>query len=140
MIGNPLRTKGPILFTGLTRAAQRPASAIRGASLWISWKSTLLTFCMVPLAIACQRKAPGPEECHELAVRWVGSVRGGPGVGLRGRRARVAANDDAVLERTTACLTTPYDRVLLECVRASGAIVQCYEAFEARREARLTRP
>lgn len=95
---------------------------------------------MVPLAVACQRKAPGPEECHDLAVRWVGSVRWGSGVGPRGRRTRVVTDDDVVLERTTACLTTPYDRELIECVRAGRAIVQCYEAFEARHGAGLTRP
>jgi hypothetical protein len=103
-------------------------------------ESTLFLLCMVPLAVACQRKAPGPDECHDLAVRWVGAVRGGLGAGHRGRRARSAGDDDAVLERTTKCLTTPYDRALVECVRSSGAIVQCYEAFEARHEARLARP
>jgi hypothetical protein len=95
---------------------------------------------MVPLAVACQRKAPGPEECHDLAVRWVGAVRWGAGTGVRGRRVRVASDEDAVLERTTECLTTPYDRELIECVRARGTIVPCYEAFEARREGRLTSP
>jgi hypothetical protein len=140
MIGNRLRTRGPLLFTGQTTAAQRPAAAIRGAFMWISSKSTFFLFCMVPLAVACQRKAPGPEECHDLAVRWVSTVRWGGGAPVRGGRARVAPDDDAVLERTTRCLTTPYDRELVECVRVrGGAIVDCYEAFEARHGVGLTR-
>ena len=142
MIGNPLRTRGPRLLTGQTRDARGLAAAVAGAFIWFFAKSTLFLFCMVPLAVACQRKAPGPEECHDLAVRWVGAVRwgSGAGVGVRGRRVRAAPEDGAVLERTTACLTTPYDRELVECVRASSAIVACYEAFEARHAGRLTRP
>jgi hypothetical protein len=108
--------------------------------MWISTKSTLFLFCMVPLAVACQRKAPGPEECHALAVRWVNAVRWGGGAAPRGRRVRFAQEDDAVLERTTLCLTTPYDRELVECVRVRGAIVDCYEAFEARHGVGLTQP
>lgn len=132
MIGNPLRTGGPLSITGQTRVPLRLVAAIRGASMWISSKPIFFLFCMVPLAVACQRKAPGPEECHDLAVRWVNAVRWGGGVAPRGRRVRFARDDDAVLERTTLCLTTPYDRQLVECVRVRGAIVDCYEAFEAR--------
>lgn len=140
MIGNPLRTRGAPPYTGLTRAARRLATAVGRAFMWISSNSTLFILCMVPFAVACQRKAPGPEECHDLAVRWVGSVRWGTAGGPRGRRTRVVTDDDVVLERTTACLTTPYDKELIECVRAGRAIMQCYEAFEARHGAGLTRP
>jgi hypothetical protein len=140
MIGNPLRTRGPFSSTGHTRGPRRLTAAIRGAFMRISSNLPFFLFCMVPLAVACQRKAPGPEECHDLAVRWVNAVRWGGGLAPRGRHVRFARDDDAVLERTTLCLTTPYDRELLECVRVRGTIVDCYEAFEARHGGMRTQP
>jgi hypothetical protein len=140
MIGNSLRTGGPLSFTGQTRCARWVLGPIRAALGWISTQPTFFLICMVPLAVACQRKAPGPEECHDLAVRWVKSVRWGAAAGPRGRRARLLPDEDAVLERTTVCLTTPYDRELVDCVRARGDIVQCYEAFEGRHRVGLTQP
>ena len=140
MIGNSLRTGRLRWFTGQNRPAQRPPAALLWAFTRVFMRSMVFLICMMPVAVACQRKAPGPEECHDLAVRWVNSVRFGGGAGLRGRRIRLAPDDDAVLERTTKCLTTPYDRELVECVRASGEILQCYRAFEARHGDALTRP
>jgi hypothetical protein len=140
MIGNSLRTGGRLSFTGQTRSARWALVAIQAALGWFFTPRTFFLFCMVPLAVACQRKAPGPEECHDLAVRWVKSVRSAAAVGPRGRRPRLLPDEDAVLERTTVCLTTPYDRELVDCVRARGDIVQCYEAFEARHRVGLTQP
>jgi hypothetical protein len=97
-------------------------------------KSTLATLCFVTLAVACQRKAPGPDECHRLAVRWVEATRPFRNIGTFGRR-RIAlppAEDDAVLERTTRCLTTPYDREFVACVDARRDVLDCYRAFEFR--------
>ena len=79
---------------------------------------------------ACARKAPGPEECHELARAWV----------FRERATRIPRfgglvlepGEDAILERTTQCLTTPYDRELVECIGAGGSPRACFAAFQNR--------
>jgi hypothetical protein len=77
----------------------------------------------------CARRAPGPEECHDLALYWV-----------LGPRARVVqrfgpAAEEAILDRTTKCLTTPYDRELVQCVTAGGPTRRCLAAFESRHRA-----
>lgn len=85
---------------------------------------------VAPLAVGCGRKAPGPDECHDLALRWVASGA----IGTHGRiMLRRAPDEDEVLRRTTLCLTTPYDRALVACVQAGGGIEGCYRAFEFRR-------
>src|SRR5437773_6340848 len=136
MIGKRVRSRAGHSGTGHTRPAARGSFPSRRPFARIFVKSTpiLLTFglglVLLPL-VGCQRKAPGPDECHELAVRWVEAMRGGgPRVNFGTRRLHVLGHDEAVLERTTTCLTTPYDRELVACVQARGAVVQCYQAFE----------
>ena len=81
---------------------------------------------------ACARRAPGPDECHDLAVRWVLTERGARYWRL-GRGA-----DSEVLERTTECLTTPYDRDLVQCVTSGAAPRACLRSFQARRGSAIT--
>jgi hypothetical protein len=80
-------------------------------------------------ATACERRAPGPDECHDLALAWVLGVRPSR---LQGRRLGANAQQ-AILERTTDCLTTPYDKELVQCVTGGGASPRtCLVGFEAR--------
>jgi hypothetical protein len=77
----------------------------------------------------CERRAPGPDECHALAVRWILAEHGGGRLGPR----TIVVPESLVLERTTECLTTPYDRELLQCVTSGVAPRSCFRAFQARR-------
>lgn len=86
-----------------------------------------LAISMLLLGFAgCARRAPGPDECHDLARYWV-----------LGPRARVVqqlgpAAEEAILDRTTKCLTTPYDRELVQCVTTGAPTRRCLAAFEER--------
>jgi hypothetical protein len=79
---------------------------------------------LVFAAAACERKAPGPDECIAFAVRAVG---GGP---VLMQRPELRQRVD---ELTTRCLTTPFDKKLLECVELTGQLRSCAAQFERRR-------
>ncbi len=74
----------------------------------------------------CQRKAPGPDECVAFAKVWVQQDK----VSLR--RALVGADpfDDLVRE----CLTTPFDRQLVECALGGAAPQRCRAEYRRRVE------
>lgn len=77
------------------------------------------------LALACQRKAPGPDECRVFAYR---------ALGLRhAEQLRLPEVRERFDTLTTRCLTTPYDRELLQCVELTGRTRACTISFEARR-------
>jgi hypothetical protein len=82
------------------------------------------------LAPGCQRRAPGPEECHALAVQWERGVVT-PAPHRHGARLP-QASEGAIFERTTECLTTPYDRELTRCVVGGAPVGLCVRAFEMR--------
>jgi hypothetical protein len=87
----------------------------------------LAAFCLCSLS-ACERKAPSPEECLEFAMR-----------GLRindQRLLAVPAVKDKVDAVVVKCLTTPYDKELIRCVRARSAAQSCLLEFDAREERR----
>ena len=77
----------------------------------------------------CARRAPGPDECHDLAVAWVLGAR----VARSSPRKFSAPVDEAILERTTDCLTMPYDKELVQCVTRGASPRTCMVAFESRR-------
>lgn len=79
---------------------------------------------LASFGLGCQRKAPGPEECRAYAYRAVGVTRT-----EQLRRAEVRESVD---DLTVKCLTTPYDRELLQCVEATGRVHACTRAFSAR--------
>jgi len=79
------------------------------------------------LGLGCQRKAPGPDECMAFAYRAVGVVHAA--------QLRQAAVRQRVDDLTTRCLTTPFDRELLQCVELTQRTRACTIAFEARRRA-----
>jgi hypothetical protein len=76
----------------------------------------------------CSRRAPGPDECHDLGVAWVLGPRRSQAPSYR----RSPATSQAILDRTTECLTMPYDRELVQCVTTGNAPRTCMLRFEAR--------
>jgi hypothetical protein len=83
------------------------------------------------LTLACQRKAPGPDECRAFAYQAVGVTHPG-----QLRRADVRESVNAL---TQDCLTTPYDRELLQCVQVTSRLRACKLSFDARRNVRDSR-
>ena len=81
--------------------------------------------CLLMLAAgACTRRAPGPAECYEFARSLVGVPK----------RAVILPEDVAAAVESEAvrCLTTPYDRDLIACVRAGAGKRRCQVEFELR--------
>jgi len=75
------------------------------------------------LLLACSRKAPGPTECNEFALR---------AVGVRDERMlAIGRVRKTVDELTVRCLVTPYDRELLRCTEELGLPV-CLADFQRR--------
>jgi hypothetical protein len=74
----------------------------------------------------CARRLPGPDECHDFALVWV------LGPNHAGVRRVGAVTAEAILERTNECLTTPYDRELVQCVTGGGRRQSCLTSFDAR--------
>jgi hypothetical protein len=90
-------------------------------------QSFLVCF-LLTLALACDRKAPSPEECLDFAMR-----------GLRVNDERllaVPAVKDKVDEVVIKCLTTPYDKALIGCVKTRSSTQSCLVEFEARERQR----
>lgn len=83
------------------------------------------TWLLAVLALACQRKAPGPDECRQFAYDALGVQRV--------EQLRSPDLRERIDSLTTRCLTTPYDRELLQCVARTGRARACSVAFEARR-------
>jgi hypothetical protein len=82
----------------------------------------------IGLLVACQRKAPGPDECRTFAHRALGVTHANDLL-VPGAAERVA-------ELTRDCLTTPFDRELIRCVQETGRSRFCMVDFERRRLAR----
>lgn len=85
--------------------------------------SRFAAFCLCVIS-ACERKAPSPEECLEFAMR-----------GLRindQRLLAVPAFKDKVDALVVKCLTTPYDKELIRCIKARAAVQSCMLEFDAR--------
>ena len=72
-------------------------------------------------ALACQRKAPGPDECARFAEAVVG--------GDRYITPLIAAQIERQIQE---CLTRPYDRELLDCVLITHQARGCLASFRAR--------
>jgi hypothetical protein len=78
---------------------------------------------------ACQRKAPGPEECVHYAYRAVGVVQA--------EELERASVREKVDELTRICLVTPFDREFISCVEATGRTRACGAEFGYRQRERL---
>jgi hypothetical protein len=78
--------------------------------------------------LACERKAPGPEECLQFADAWMRNERF--------ERHAQLARENAWGELVARCLTAPYDRELVSCVVSGAPRERCRIDFERRLEAR----
>ena len=101
---------------GANRSTQRPGPA--HLAIFVALACAALA--------GCQRRLPGPDECHDFALVWV--------LGPRAPLVRRISpgTQDAILERTTECLTTPYDRELVQCVTGGGGRQACLASFSRR--------
>lgn len=91
--------------------------------------SLLVLFTLVggsSLSLACERKAPGPDECARFS-EMVEQLSGSGPV----RTPEIQAQVD---ELTRQCLTKPYDRALLACVERTRQTHGCLETFRLRTE------
>jgi hypothetical protein len=102
----------------------------RGATALAFLRRNGRAWCAL-IVVSCARRAPGPEECHALAVQWV--AREPSVVSRRWGNLVLEPADSRVLDRTTECLTVPYDRELVSCVGSGAPPRLCLGAFEARR-------
>lgn len=72
----------------------------------------------------CTRKAPSPLECERAAYALAG---------VSDRRMLQSPEVKSVVDDITVeCLTTPYDRALLDCFEQTGAANACYGQFRLR--------
>lgn len=86
---------------------------------------------LLALVAGCQRKAPGPAECRELAYRLFG-IQTAQDLADPRVRAKV---DDQIQE----CLVTPYDYELVRCLEQGVRARACEYAFVERRSGGVTR-
>jgi hypothetical protein len=85
--------------------------------------------CWASLAItvaACERKAPGPDECRRLAIELMGIP---PEVDRL--PPQIMQQLDAL---TVECITQPYDRALMRCVEAGRGTRRCMAEYRLRTE------
>jgi hypothetical protein len=75
--------------------------------------------------LGCQRKAPGPEECQSFALSALGASRI--------QDLALVGAGEKYQELVRQCLTTPFDRKLVQCVQLSGRTRSCFQSFERRR-------
>jgi hypothetical protein len=70
-----------------------------------------------------------------MAVRIVRSHGGLVGFDRPSTDLPVLADedDDPVMKLTTECITTPFDKALVQCVLSSNQVGACFESFEDRR-------
>ena len=99
-----------------TRKLRMKSKRVRPALLGLIFASSSF--------VACERKAPGPEECAWFAEAFVGTARDDEHTTLREQ----AAIDDV----TQLCLTTPYDRELIACSQSTKRARACFDAYKVR--------
>jgi len=80
------------------------------------------------LLLACQRKAPGPQECHRFALQALGIPEAAQELS-----PRVYAAADAL---TRECVTTPFDRALLRCVDQGEDPRRCLAQYQLRTQSK----
>jgi hypothetical protein len=89
-----------------------------------------LPFLFCVLALGCQRKLPGPQECRAFALASFGVEPTTPAMALE-RQPELTARADEI---TRQCLTTPWDYELLTCLSRSRSSRACLVSFEERRQ------
>jgi hypothetical protein len=89
-----------------------------------------LAVCAAGLLTACERKAPSQEQCLELAMRVLG-INDARLLAVPG----VSEKLDALVVK---CLTTPYDKQLIACVKTRSSTRSCIYEFEDRERRRYS--
>jgi hypothetical protein len=87
-------------------------------------------FALLLALCACDRKAPGPDECRAFALAALGLSSEEELAGASPRRRAVRDDVDAI---TRECLVMPYDREFLRCTLETGRGRACRLAFDHRR-------
>lgn len=84
------------------------------------------------LLAGCSRKAPGPDACFAFALH---------ALDIQDRQLlRVPRIKQEVDALTDKCLTTPFDRRLVQCVHGPRDIPACFANFERRHPRRIQQP
>jgi hypothetical protein len=120
---------GATARVGRIRRLAHCANYQKGRNVAVRWLNLYAGIFVVALAslAGCERSAPGPAACGELAKRWVAlGVRNTPVVSS----AAVASSVDEIAR---LCVTTPFDREVIRCAEAGGGPTRCLQAFEDRR-------
>jgi hypothetical protein len=92
---------------------------------WVSHRLVCVTMlCVVALLPGCERKAPSQEQCLDFAMRALRITDP--------RLLAVPAVSDKLDELVVKCLTTPYDKKLLECIKTRSNSRSCVYEFEDR--------
>ena len=94
--------------------------------------SRLLALGAVWLPIGCERKAPSQDECLEFATRALGINDA--------RLLAVPGVSEKLDELVIKCLTTPFDKQLIECAKTRGTARSCLYEFEDRERRRSSPP
>jgi hypothetical protein len=114
-------------FNRNAKGLTRPVTRVSAAPVRIG--GAALVACVLACISGCARRLPGPDECHALGVAWVLGPQALSVPDLRVGRAQA----EAILERTTECLTTPYDYGVVQCVTGGKlAKSNCMNQFGAR--------
>jgi hypothetical protein len=93
-------------------------------------RGILTALVSVLAASACQRQAPGPEECEAVAVQLIRTAA----ARQLARGAELSIRESDVEAIALECLTTPFDRKLVDCVvERRGEPRACIAAFKDRR-------
>ncbi len=95
------------------RAARQPLCAV--------------LLCITAL-LSCERKAPNQEQCLDFAMRVLGITDA--------RLLAVPGVSEKVDQLVIKCLTTPYDKKLLACVKTRASTRSCIYEFEDRERRR----
>jgi len=80
--------------------------------------------CVVALLPSCERKAPSQEQCLDFAMRTLRITDP--------RLLAVPAVSEKLDELVVKCLTIPYDKQLIECVKTRSSARSCIYEFEDR--------
>lgn len=95
-------------------------------------RSPLALAALLTTLAACERKAPGPDECQRFSYRVAGVTRR--------EQLTAPALRERVDELIRQCLTTPYDKEFIGCVEGTGRLRACTLDFERRKQRRPAEP
>jgi hypothetical protein len=96
-----------------------------------AWSRTwpgLFVLCAAGLSSSCERKAPNQEQCLDFAMHML-AINDARLLAVPG----VSEKLDALVVK---CLTTPYDKQLIKCVKTRTSARSCIYEFEDRERQR----